>query len=140
MFLKISQYAKENTCVGVSFQQKPVGLQLYEKETTTQVFYCEYCEIFKNIFFFTECLRWLLLLGQTSSFLNSLWNVCFWNVLVLLKELLVPNFLIKSNQISIAKKNLLELKMKTVGMVDGIKGYVLWFFILSYEIVSKFRF
>ena len=49
MFLKISQYPKENTCVGVSFQEKPVDLQLYEKETTTQVFFCEYWEIFKNI-------------------------------------------------------------------------------------------
>ena len=27
------------------------GLQLYLKETPTQVFFCEYCEIFKNSYF-----------------------------------------------------------------------------------------
>ena len=27
------------------------GLQLYEKETPTQVLCCEYCEIFKNTYF-----------------------------------------------------------------------------------------
>ena len=36
------------------------GLQLYQKETLTQVLSCEICEIFKNTFF-TEHLRWLLL-------------------------------------------------------------------------------
>ena len=36
------------------------GLQLYQKETPTEVFSCEFCEIFKNTFF-REHLRWLLL-------------------------------------------------------------------------------
>ena len=27
----------------------PEGLQLYQKETPTEVFSCEYCEIFQNI-------------------------------------------------------------------------------------------
>ena len=36
-----------------------VGLQL-QKESLTQVFFCEYCEILKNSFFI-EYLRWLLL-------------------------------------------------------------------------------
>ena len=35
----------ENTCVGA------FSLQLYEKETPTQVFSCEICEIFKNTYF-----------------------------------------------------------------------------------------
>ena len=30
---------------------RPEGLQLYQKETPTQVFSGDYCEIFKNIFF-----------------------------------------------------------------------------------------
>ena len=30
------------------------GLELYQRETPTKVFTCEYCEIFKNSFFFTE--------------------------------------------------------------------------------------
>ena len=28
-----------------------MAMQLYEKETPTQVFSCEYCEIFKNTYF-----------------------------------------------------------------------------------------
>ena len=34
-----------------SLFDKVVGLQLYEKETPTQVFFCEYYEIFKNTYF-----------------------------------------------------------------------------------------
>ena len=40
--LKISQYLQENTCVG--------------EETLTQVFSCQYCEIFENTYF-EELLR-----------------------------------------------------------------------------------
>ena len=35
---KILQYSQENTCV-------------YEKETPTQMFSCEYCEMFQNTYF-----------------------------------------------------------------------------------------
>ena len=54
MFLKILQYLRENTCVGVFFLNKVAGLKawkpfLLKKQTLTQVFSCEYCEIFKNI-------------------------------------------------------------------------------------------
>ena len=41
LFLKISQYSQENTCFKAD---------LYQKETPTKVFCCEYCEIFKNTF------------------------------------------------------------------------------------------
>ena len=34
-----------------SLFHKVVGLQLYQKETPTQVFFGEYCEIFKNLYF-----------------------------------------------------------------------------------------
>ena len=34
------------------FFKKSVGVQLYYKETPTQVFSCEICEMFKNIFLF----------------------------------------------------------------------------------------
>ena len=39
VFLKISQYSQENTCVGVSFEYncRPPALQLYEKVTLAQV-------------------------------------------------------------------------------------------------------
>ena len=39
MFLKISQNWQENTCVGASFN-------IIEKETTAQVFSCEFCAKF----------------------------------------------------------------------------------------------
>ena len=46
VFLKISQ---KNTFVGVSFLIK-LQLQLYQKETPTQVFSCEICDIFKSTY------------------------------------------------------------------------------------------
>ena len=56
VFLKISQISLENTCVRVSFLIKlkawrPECLQLYQKETPTQLFSCKICEIFKNNYF-----------------------------------------------------------------------------------------
>ena len=54
MFLEILQNSQENSCVRVSFLIKlqTLGLELYEsKETPTQVFFCEICEVFKNTFF-----------------------------------------------------------------------------------------
>ena len=51
MFLKLSQ---ENACVGESLFVKVVGLQacnFIKKKTPTQVFFCEYYEIFKNTYF-----------------------------------------------------------------------------------------
>ena len=47
-FLEILQNSQENTCVRVSFLIK---LQVLKKETLTQVFSCEFCEISKNTFF-----------------------------------------------------------------------------------------
>ena len=38
-----------------------------KKETLAQVFSREFCEISKNIFFFTEHLRWLLLAVRVAS-------------------------------------------------------------------------
>ena len=53
--LKISQNSQENTYVGVC-----LTWNFTKKETPTQLFYCEFCEIFKNTFFIKH-LRWLLL-------------------------------------------------------------------------------
>ena len=53
-----------NICSGNLAQfrttRSPWGLQLYYKETPTQLFSCKYCDIFNSIFF-TEHLQWLLL-------------------------------------------------------------------------------
>ena len=62
VFLEISQYSQENTCAWVSFlslrtQSLPQACSFIKKETLAQAFSCEYCEISKNTFFFTEQLR-----------------------------------------------------------------------------------
>ena len=51
--LEISQNSQENTCARLSFLIKlqAWSLLLYWKETLTQVFSCQFCEISKNIFF-----------------------------------------------------------------------------------------
>ena len=49
VFFKILQISQENTCAGISFFTlffMPSGLQLYYKETPTQMFFCEIYEIF----------------------------------------------------------------------------------------------
>ena len=35
----------------IKWKCRPSVLKLYQKEASTQVFFCEYCEIFKNTFF-----------------------------------------------------------------------------------------
>ena len=51
VFLKISQISQEKACVVESLFNKSEGLQLYLKETPTQVFSCKICDIFKNAYF-----------------------------------------------------------------------------------------
>ena len=48
--LKVSQNSQENTSVGVFFK-KEAG-NFIKKETLTQMFSCEFCETFKNIYFY----------------------------------------------------------------------------------------
>ena len=52
LFLKISQYSKKNSCVGVSSV-----LKLCQKEASTQDFFYEYYKIFKNTCFENICER-----------------------------------------------------------------------------------
>ena len=53
-----SKKQEKNYCVGVPFQEscRSWNPQVYSKETPTQVFSYEYCEIFKNIFFYRTTL------------------------------------------------------------------------------------
>ena len=55
----MSLISLEKTCVEVSFLIKfqAQDLQLSKKETPTQVFSCETCEIFKNFIYFEEHLQ-----------------------------------------------------------------------------------
>ena len=52
LFLEISRNSQENTSARVSFLIKLLKKRLYfiKKETLTQVFSCEFCEISKNTF------------------------------------------------------------------------------------------
>ena len=65
VLLEISQNSQENTCTRGSFLIKKnfikKVLNFIKKEYLAQVFFCEFCEVSKNTFF-TEHLRWLLLL------------------------------------------------------------------------------
>ena len=66
VFLEFSQNSQENTCARVYFLIK---LQSFlKKDTLTQVFSCEFCEISRKAFF-AEHLRWLLL-----YFLSFIWG------------------------------------------------------------------
>ena len=49
LFFEISQNSQENTSVGVSFYKKSIFF--IKKETLAQVFFREFCEISKKIFF-----------------------------------------------------------------------------------------
>ena len=56
LFLKISQYSQENTCVGISLLIKMQGFRtpaLLKRDSNTSVF-CEHWEIFKNNYFLTN--------------------------------------------------------------------------------------
>ena len=50
LFLKNSQYSQENTSVGDFNSSTSTRIRL-QKETSTQAFSFEYCEIFKNTYF-----------------------------------------------------------------------------------------
>ena len=67
VFLEISQNSQENICATVSFLIKlqASACNFIKKKTLAQAFSCEFCEISKNTFF-TERLRWLLLLIMIS--------------------------------------------------------------------------
>ena len=53
VFLEILQNSQENTCSRVSFliELQASTCNVIKKETLTQMFFCEFCEIFKNTFF-----------------------------------------------------------------------------------------
>ena len=52
MFLKILQTLQENACVGVFFMKlQTFSLQVFKKQTPTQVLSCEVCKTLKNTYF-----------------------------------------------------------------------------------------
>ena len=56
-----AKFTEKHPCQSLFFNKiADVAYNFVKKETLAQVFSCEVCEIFKNIFF-TEHLQWLLL-------------------------------------------------------------------------------
>ena len=89
VLLKIFQYSQENSFARVSFLTKTLlWLFFIKKETLVQVFFCEFCEGFKGIFF-TEHLRWLLLKFKRValkgtlrlSHKNNITTFTFWDIM-----------------------------------------------------------
>ena len=76
LFLKNSQIHRKTLVPESLFKIKLQALGLRPatllKKTLTQVFFCEFCEIFKNNFF-TEHLRWLLFHLVLSKNLKDLY-------------------------------------------------------------------
>ena len=64
VFLEISRNSQENTCARASFliNLQALDLQLYQKETLTQVLPANFAKFLRTPFF-TEHLQWLLLLN-----------------------------------------------------------------------------
>ena len=77
VFLKISQNPQENTFARVSFLTKLQEVcNFIKKETLAQVFFSEFCEIFKNIFFIEH-----LLVTASDYFYSKfekIQNICKW--------------------------------------------------------------
>ena len=68
MLLRILQNSQEETCAGVFFYKAVVlNVELIQKETPAQVFFWDFFENFKNIFF-KEHLLWLILNNLKSSY------------------------------------------------------------------------
>ena len=51
LFLDILQNSQESGCARASFFARASACKFIKKETLVQVFYCEICEISKDIFF-----------------------------------------------------------------------------------------
>ena len=51
LFLKILQNSQENTCARVSYFNKVACNFIKIRDSGTQAFSCEFCEVFKNTFF-----------------------------------------------------------------------------------------
>ena len=78
VFLKIWQNSQEIPCARVSFLTKLYSWtwNFIKEETLAQVFYCDFCEIFKNRFFI-EHLRQLLLNRMISMMNHSSFVISF---------------------------------------------------------------
>ena len=66
--IKISQHSQENICAGVSFAIKlqAGGLKFHEIQNLVEVLSCEFCKIFKDVYFANVC-EGLLLKNKTFT-------------------------------------------------------------------------
>ena len=72
-------------CARVSFLIKlqASACNFIKRETLAQVLFCEFCEIFKNLFF-TELLRWLLLKSYAQKMMFVLLGTCLITLQILI--------------------------------------------------------
>ena len=78
VFLRISQILQEFPVLEYFFSNKIAGLYFTKIETPTQVLSCEFCEIFKNIFYRappSDCFWVYLEVWRRMGYLtcNTLW-------------------------------------------------------------------
>ena len=78
LVLKLLQISQKNTCVRVSFLIKLQALvcNFIKKETMPQVFFCEFCKIFKNTFFI-EHLRTTASAAASDLSILEILGICF---------------------------------------------------------------
>ena len=69
MFIEISQNLQENSFVAVCFLIKLQACNLIQKVPPTQLFSCEFCEIFKNVFFYRTPL-----VAASATANQPIWN------------------------------------------------------------------
>ena len=56
MLARISQNSQESNCARVSLLIRSEACNFIKKETLAQLFSCEFCEFFKNTFFYRTAL------------------------------------------------------------------------------------
>ena len=86
VFLEISLNSQENICARVCFLIKFQACNFIKKETLSQVFTCEFSEIFKSTFFYgtplvaASTFNLKSLLNQMFSDLQAIFCFCDWQI------------------------------------------------------------
>ena len=113
-----SQMSKKHMCWSL------YGLQLYLKETPTQVFSCEILQIFKNTFF-TEHLWWLLLEGVCEgTSLVKILQSCHFNIFGMNHRCFRKRPIKKNNELPRLLKRLSFLLLELVSINQAIVEYL----------------
>ena len=118
IFLEISQKSQENTCVRVSFLMK-LQVKSYNFRLT-QIFSCELCKIFKNIFSYKTPL-------VAASKYDWFYQSSFWRLCV---PRMYTNLSMNDHnrKIGLGKKEMLEVKKRFICKTPSLKEFWIQFF------------